>query len=91
MDKLSRFRLDGPWRSWPAGRAAPACGCARRSPASARASRSWVVPKSACRRPAGRSRAAGSEALVLAADVTKEAEANRVIEETVQEFGRPCS
>jgi gluconate 5-dehydrogenase len=88
MDELGRFRLDG--------RVALVCGgsggigsrlCGAFAAVGARVA---IVGRSEERLEQARQAVedAGSDALVLAADVTKEADADRVVDETVGRFGR---
>jgi gluconate 5-dehydrogenase len=88
MEELSRFRLDGRVAlvsGGSGGIGARLCGAFAGVGA-----RVAIVGRSAERLEEARRAVeeAGSEALVLAADVTKEADVNRAVDDTMQRFGR---
>jgi gluconate 5-dehydrogenase len=88
VDELSRFRLDG--RVAVVAGGSGGIGMRLCGALAAVGARVAIVGRSAPGLQAAREavEAVGSEALVLAGDMTKEADADRVVDETVAAFGR---
>src|SRR4051794_27495230 len=89
MDELSRFRLDGRVALVSGGSGGIGVRiCAALAGVGANVA---IVGRDESRLQAAREavEGAGTQALVLAADVTKEADADRVVDDTVAGLGRP--